>query len=223
GQKSAEPAWYTNGECGLEDFTDAPFCQSESAYQKYTTYTCNNAGTAQASCSNVSVNRLKETCAFECLNGTCLADTNLIDTNNLIDMNNDSINNVDSNFITGNNPKFEIIFDTNKLTISTGTEITIYGKLFNLGSPASDKNIFIDTNSGFFTKRIMITDVNGGFGITFTVASAGTFDINAVFFDENLIYFDNVLLFINQISNSTPNGTYSGNREGSITYSPVIN
>ncbi|MBI3631371.1 MAG: hypothetical protein HY219_00700, partial [Candidatus Staskawiczbacteria bacterium] len=60
--------------CGTNGFTDGPYCQGNNIYQNYKTYTCNNPGTANSSCSNSIVPQLKATCAGNqtCSNGACV-------------------------------------------------------------------------------------------------------------------------------------------------------
>ncbi|MDO8486277.1 MAG: hypothetical protein Q7S77_01080, partial [Candidatus Staskawiczbacteria bacterium] len=41
----------TNSQCGTNGYIDGPYCQGNSVYQNYKTYTCNNPGTANSSCS----------------------------------------------------------------------------------------------------------------------------------------------------------------------------
>ncbi|MBI3631374.1 MAG: PKD domain-containing protein, partial [Candidatus Staskawiczbacteria bacterium] len=61
-----------------DGYTDSPYCQSGSIYQNYKTYTCNNPGTANSSCSNSIVPQLKATCAGNqtCSNGICINQQN---------------------------------------------------------------------------------------------------------------------------------------------------
>jgi uncharacterized repeat protein (TIGR01451 family) len=70
----------TNSDCGTDGYTGSTFCQSGNVYQNYTTYTCNNPGTANSSCSTSSVPQLKQTCGagYTCQNGACVqTQTNL--------------------------------------------------------------------------------------------------------------------------------------------------
>jgi hypothetical protein len=63
----------TNAQCGTNGFTGSAFCAANGVYQNYTTYTCNNPGTANAFCSSSSTQQLQTTCASNqtCSNGTC--------------------------------------------------------------------------------------------------------------------------------------------------------
>ena len=63
----------TNTACGTSGLTGSPFCQSGNVYQNYTTYTCNNPGTASSSCSNSTTAQLQTTCTGTqtCTNGSC--------------------------------------------------------------------------------------------------------------------------------------------------------
>jgi uncharacterized repeat protein (TIGR01451 family) len=63
----------TNSQCGTNVYTGSPFCQNGDVYQNYKTYTCNNPGTANSSCTNSTVSQLKNTCtgSQDCSNGSC--------------------------------------------------------------------------------------------------------------------------------------------------------
>jgi len=63
-----------NTDCGTDGFVDSPFCQNGNVYQNYTTYTCNNAGAINSSCTSATVAQLKTTCTQNqvCDNGVCL-------------------------------------------------------------------------------------------------------------------------------------------------------
>ena len=68
----------SNSQCGTNGFTGGPFCIGNSIYQNYTTYTCNNPGTANSNCTNSTAVQLinnctaNQTCSLgNCLNVTC--------------------------------------------------------------------------------------------------------------------------------------------------------
>gem|GEM_PF-1543648 len=62
-----------NSDCGTNVYTGNPFCQSGNIFQNYRTYTCNNPGTANASCSSSTQAQLKQNCeeGQTCSNGQC--------------------------------------------------------------------------------------------------------------------------------------------------------
>ncbi|MBI2054280.1 MAG: isopeptide-forming domain-containing fimbrial protein [Candidatus Staskawiczbacteria bacterium] len=64
----------TNANCGTNGFIGDPFCQSNNVYQNYKTYTCNNPGTANSTCSDSTAPKLKQTCGNNqtCSNGICV-------------------------------------------------------------------------------------------------------------------------------------------------------
>ena len=64
-----------DSQCGTSSLTGSPSCQGNAVYQNYTTYTCNNPGTSQSSCSNSITPQLQQTCSTSqtCNNGTCAA------------------------------------------------------------------------------------------------------------------------------------------------------
>ena len=59
--------------CGTSGFTGSPFCQGNSVYQNYITYTCNNPGTSSSNCTNSTVAQFKNACTSGqvCSNGSC--------------------------------------------------------------------------------------------------------------------------------------------------------
>lgn len=63
----------SNSDCGTSGYIDSPYCQGNSVYQNYKTYTCNNAGTANSYCSNSTTGQLKYACTGNqtCSGGTC--------------------------------------------------------------------------------------------------------------------------------------------------------
>jgi uncharacterized repeat protein (TIGR01451 family) len=63
----------TNSQCGTNGFVGGNFCQGNSVYRNYTTYTCNNPGTRDSFCSNNTQAQLQSTCSSgqTCSNGTC--------------------------------------------------------------------------------------------------------------------------------------------------------
>ncbi len=69
----------TKTDCGCDGFIGNSFCQSgnNNVFQNFVTYTCNNAGTSQSSCSNSTLAKLKTNCTAnqKCLNGICASIT----------------------------------------------------------------------------------------------------------------------------------------------------
>lgn len=63
----------SNSQCGTNWLTGSPFCQGNSIYQSFITYTCNNAGTANSYCSNSTATQLVSNCTGSqtCNNGSC--------------------------------------------------------------------------------------------------------------------------------------------------------
>ena len=63
----------SSSDCGTSGYIDSPYCQGNSVYQNYRTYTCNNAGTAQSYCSNSTNGQFKYACTGSqtCSGGTC--------------------------------------------------------------------------------------------------------------------------------------------------------
>ncbi len=64
----------SNTQCGTNGFVGDPFCQGNSVYRNYKTYTCNNPGTSSSYCSNATSAQLQTTCSANqtCNNGTCI-------------------------------------------------------------------------------------------------------------------------------------------------------
>ncbi|MCX6721228.1 MAG: hypothetical protein NT026_01345 [Candidatus Staskawiczbacteria bacterium] len=63
----------SNSQCGTNALTGSLFCQGNSVYQNYITYTCNNPGTASSTCSNSTAPQLQSNCTGNqtCSNGSC--------------------------------------------------------------------------------------------------------------------------------------------------------
>ena len=63
-----------NSQCGANGFVNSPFCQNGNVYQDFKTYTCNNPGSANSSCSSSTAPQLKTDCAGNqtCSNGSCI-------------------------------------------------------------------------------------------------------------------------------------------------------
>ncbi|MBR9691668.1 S8 family serine peptidase [Candidatus Woesearchaeota archaeon] len=59
-----------DSDCGT-DFYEGLYCSAGDVYDDFTSYTCNNNGTASASCSSSTAPVLNETCPDTCTNGTC--------------------------------------------------------------------------------------------------------------------------------------------------------
>lgn len=66
-------ACVNNGDCGESRFVGFQSCQGNGVYQNYQTYTCNNPGTQQASCTISSILTLQTTCQANqiCNYGVC--------------------------------------------------------------------------------------------------------------------------------------------------------
>ena len=65
----------SNSQCGTDGFTGSNFCTGNGVYKNYITYTCNNPGTSNASCSSSTSAQLQNMCLFNqtCSNGSCVA------------------------------------------------------------------------------------------------------------------------------------------------------
>jgi len=70
--------WYvacnTSSECGTNQFTGAQKCDGNNVYQDYITFTCNNPGTADASCTKLTTSRNQQYCGSDqtCRDGSCI-------------------------------------------------------------------------------------------------------------------------------------------------------
>ena len=51
-----------NSDCGTDGYIGNPVCQNNDVWQNYITYICNNAGTYDSYCSNLTALKLKEDC-----------------------------------------------------------------------------------------------------------------------------------------------------------------
>lgn len=63
----------SNSECGTNGYTGGPFCQGNSIYRNYATYTCQNPGTANSHCTNSTSAQLVQNCSANqtCSGGSC--------------------------------------------------------------------------------------------------------------------------------------------------------
>ncbi len=62
-----------NSDCGSNGLTGGLFCQGNGVFRNYLTYTCNNPGTASASCTNTTSAQLQNNCSSNqiCSLGVC--------------------------------------------------------------------------------------------------------------------------------------------------------
>lgn len=69
----AAVACNSNSDCGANGYTGAAFCTGNSVYQNYNTWTCNNPGRTDASCSSTTSAKKKNDCTDmqTCSNGSC--------------------------------------------------------------------------------------------------------------------------------------------------------
>ncbi len=61
-QKNPSILCYTNSDCGINGLIGSPTCSNNDSFQNYRTYTCNNPGTNNASCSYSDNLQLKQDC-----------------------------------------------------------------------------------------------------------------------------------------------------------------
>ena len=69
----------SNSQCGTNGVVGGLFCQGNSVYQNYITYTCNSPGTTSSYCSNSTAAQLQTTCTGNqtCQNGACVNNGNI--------------------------------------------------------------------------------------------------------------------------------------------------
>ncbi|MFC1705118.1 hypothetical protein ACFLZ6_02210, partial [Nanoarchaeota archaeon] len=67
-----EPECYSNSDCGTNAWLNNLFCKHDDVWGIYLSYTCNNPGTASASCSVTDDEQKKENCPDTCSNGECI-------------------------------------------------------------------------------------------------------------------------------------------------------
>lgn len=69
----------TNSDCGTNRFTGSQFCTGLDIYQEYTSYVCNNPGTAQSYCITSKTTQFQQTCQEPnqtCKSGKCIGTIN---------------------------------------------------------------------------------------------------------------------------------------------------
>ena len=65
---------YSNSECGTDNWVGSDYCNADDVWNTWRTWTCNNPGTASASCSYLDNGQLKLDCAETCESGMCKND-----------------------------------------------------------------------------------------------------------------------------------------------------
>jgi len=60
-----------NSDCGSSGYVGGSYCQGNNVYRNYRTYTCNNPGSTNSSCSDSTSSQLQNTCSNTCSNGSC--------------------------------------------------------------------------------------------------------------------------------------------------------
>ncbi|VVB78131.1 Uncharacterised protein [uncultured archaeon] len=60
-----------NAECGTNGYLGQLSCSNNNVFDKYITYTCNNAGKTSSSCSNSTEDKQKTICSYGCASGIC--------------------------------------------------------------------------------------------------------------------------------------------------------
>jgi len=61
-----------NSDCGADGFLEAKSCSNRNIIDDFKTYTCNNPGTKDSTCSLDVESRIVETCNFLCSEGACV-------------------------------------------------------------------------------------------------------------------------------------------------------
>ena len=63
---------YQDSDCGIDGFMGDAYCIDKNATQDYIIFTCNDAGTVESYCSNITTSILIEECTDVCFNGSCV-------------------------------------------------------------------------------------------------------------------------------------------------------
>lgn len=63
---------YADSDCGVDGFFDGKFCTEDDVYQNYIEYTCENAGTISATCTQDVEARIINDCSDTCQDGSCI-------------------------------------------------------------------------------------------------------------------------------------------------------
>ncbi len=64
-------ACFVDTECGVDSFTGDTFCKDDNVHQNFVTYSCSEAGSSSASCSDSLTPTMVEPCEYGCANGAC--------------------------------------------------------------------------------------------------------------------------------------------------------
>ena len=70
----------SNTDCGTNGYEGSPFCQGNSIYRNFRTYTCNNPGASGSTCISSINPQLFNNCSSDqvCSNGSCSVQNNLV-------------------------------------------------------------------------------------------------------------------------------------------------
>ncbi|MEM4266711.1 MAG: hypothetical protein QW404_01495, partial [Candidatus Nanoarchaeia archaeon] len=66
----------SSSDCGVDGYVDAPVCSGDNVVRTYQSFTCNNPGTPQSTCSASNSTVIVETCSHGCSNGACIQPCN---------------------------------------------------------------------------------------------------------------------------------------------------
>ncbi len=69
----------SNSDCGTNGLIGGNFCQGNAVYRNFITYTCNNPGTANSTCTNSTSAQLQSNCTANqtCTSGACVANATI--------------------------------------------------------------------------------------------------------------------------------------------------
>lgn len=62
-------------QCGTNKYLNQLFCKNNNSWDKFLSFTCNNAGQTNSFCSNSTTDVKKDDCAYGCSNGLCKNET----------------------------------------------------------------------------------------------------------------------------------------------------
>ncbi|MFA5125971.1 MAG: right-handed parallel beta-helix repeat-containing protein [archaeon] len=155
------PICNSNSECGTDGNISTPFCLGGNVLQTYRTFTCNNPGTAQASCSSSDTNQLTQTCSGQqtCNNGSCSTPVTCINPNDHMQVTSSiTLCNQNQAFTDMNIAADNLVVDCNHAVIFPGYN----GVLFNI----SDRNNVTIKNCNVIREPNVVVQIRDSKNIT---------------------------------------------------------
>jgi len=176
----------SDGDCGTDGLAGNSFCAGGNVVRNYKTFSCNNAGTSDSSCSSSEEETLVQTCTSGCSNGACVSSSGLVHDVALVNVTNtagairikDSITGADIlSGILQCNKKYQIIVRAKNLGNYTES-VMFSGTLGALDMDHGSVSALESGKTSDRTKTMNITLAAGNYAMTIGATLNGTVDAN---------------------------------------------